>query len=97
MGQLERLSVLPKQTAGKAVDLGNIHRTKVADLLQSSEGMLRAIVILYLAFVFVSGGLILLASIGFSRAVIGPLRKLSDAATEIAMGGACTSGSLSTP
>ena len=47
---------------------------------------LRAIVVLYVAFVFASGGLLVLTSIGFRRGIVAPLQKLSVAATGIADG-----------
>jgi nitrate/nitrite-specific signal transduction histidine kinase len=82
----EWLNLMSHDTVAKAEGLRNIHRMKITDLLQSSEGMLRAVVALYLAFVFVSGGLLVLTGIGFSRGIAAPLQKLSDAATGIAEG-----------
>ena len=80
MDQLDRFS---RQASAKTEGIMDSHRMKVNDLLRSSDRMLRAIVVLYLAFILVSGGLIILTSIGFSRGILAPLRRLSDAALGI--------------
>ncbi len=85
-GDLDWLNLMSHETSAKAEGLRNVHRMKITRLLQSSEGMLQAIVVLYLAFIFVSGGLLVLTSIGFSRGIAAPLQKLSEAAAGIAEG-----------
>lgn len=83
---LAQLNILAHQMARQSEDLNGIHRAKVTRLLRSSQSMMWAIVILYLAFILVSGALIALASIAFTRRIAAPLGTLADAALKIAEG-----------
>ena len=83
---LAQLNVTSHQVARKADDLNTIHRLKVTRLLQASQGMMRAIVALYLAFLLVGGALVAVASVVFTRGIAAPLRALADAALGIAEG-----------
>ncbi|MBI2563938.1 MAG: GAF domain-containing protein [candidate division NC10 bacterium] len=83
---LAQLNVTSHQVARKADDLNTIHRLKVTRLLQASQGMMRAIVALYLGFLLVGGALVAVASVVFTRGIAVPLRALADAALGIAEG-----------
>lgn len=83
---LAQLNVMSHQVGRKAEDLNTIHRVKVTRLLQASQGMMRAIVALYLAFLLVGGALVAVASVAFTRGIAAPLRALADAALGIAEG-----------
>ncbi len=83
---LAQLNVTSHQVARKVDDLNTIHRLKVTRLLQASQGMMRAIVALYLAFLLVGGALVAVASVVFTRGIAAPLRALADAALGIAEG-----------
>ncbi|MBI4573993.1 MAG: HAMP domain-containing protein [candidate division NC10 bacterium] len=83
---LAHLNVASHQVTRKSEDLNTIHRVKVTRLLQTSQGMMRTIVALYVAFILVGGALIAVASIAFSRGIAAPLRTLADAALGIAEG-----------
>ncbi len=83
---LAQLNLVSHQVTRRSEDLNTIHRVKVTRLLQDSQGMMRAIVALYLAFILVGGALIALASITFTRGIAAPLRTLADAALGIAEG-----------
>ncbi len=83
---LAQLNVTSHQVARKADDLNAIHRAKVTRLLQASQGMMRAIVALYLAFLLVGGALVAVASVVFTRRIAAPLRVLAEAAVGIAEG-----------
>lgn len=85
-GDLERLDLISRQVAKKAKDLGVAHRLRTAKLSEASQGMMQALVGIYLAFTLVGGILITVASIGFSRGIAAPLRTLSDAALRVAEG-----------
>jgi two-component system nitrate/nitrite sensor histidine kinase NarX len=83
---LAQLNIISHQVTRKAEDLNNIHRAKVARLLQTSRDMMQFIVGLYLAFLLGGGAVIALASLTFTRGIAAPLRGLADAALEIAEG-----------
>jgi nitrate/nitrite-specific signal transduction histidine kinase len=83
---LAQLNIMAQQVARRVEDLNGIHRAKVTRLLRSSQSMMWAIVILYLAFILVSGALIAVASIAFTRRIAAPLGTLADAALKIAEG-----------
>jgi signal transduction histidine kinase len=83
---LAQLNIMTQQVARRVEDLNGIHRVKVTQLLRSSQGMMWAIVSLYLAFILVGGALIAGASIAFTRGIAVPLGRLADAALKIADG-----------
>jgi len=83
---LAQLNIISHQVTRKAEDLNDIHRAKVARLLQTSRDMMQLIVGLYLAFLLGGGAVIALASLAFTRGIAAPLRGLADAALEIAEG-----------
>jgi nitrate/nitrite-specific signal transduction histidine kinase len=83
---LAQLNIMAHQVARRVEDLNGIHRAKVTRLLRSSQGMMWAIVTLYLAFILVGGALIAVASIAFTRGIAAPLGKLAHAALKIAEG-----------
>ena len=83
---LAHLDIMSHQVDRQSEDLVGIHRAKIARLMQTSQGMMRAILSLYLAFLLVGGALIAVASIAFTRTIAIPLGKLADAALEIAEG-----------
>ena len=80
------LNLVSHEATAKTDGIMNFHRTRITRLLQDSDRSLQAIVVLYAAFVFASGSLLTLTSIGFRRGIVAPLQKLSMAATGIADG-----------
>ncbi|HEX9897772.1 MAG TPA: HAMP domain-containing protein [Candidatus Methylomirabilis sp.] len=83
---LAHLNIMAQQVVRRVEDLNGIHRAKVTRLLRSSQGMMWAIVTLYLAFILVGGALIAVASIAFTRGIAAPLGKLAHAALKISEG-----------
>jgi len=62
------------------------HRSRISHLLASSQRLILAIVALYSAFVLVGGALVVVARSAASRGVAAPLRRLAEAARQIAQG-----------
>ncbi|HSB78444.1 MAG TPA: ATP-binding protein, partial [Candidatus Methylomirabilis sp.] len=73
-------------TRRKVEYLSDLHRERITELLESSQRMLREIVVLYLIFIPAGGILIVATSLVFHRRVALPLRTLADAALGIAEG-----------
>lgn len=83
---LDRLYFISRELRRKVEDLSDLHRRRIVELLQSSQRMLRDIVVLYLIFIPTGGILIVATSLIFRRRVAVPLRTLAGAALAIADG-----------
>jgi nitrate/nitrite-specific signal transduction histidine kinase len=65
-------------------ELSVLHRSRIERLLQSSQGLIGAIIVLYLAFILVAAALIGGASVAVSRGIAAPLREMARAARGMA-------------
>ena len=81
---LDRLLFISRELRRKVESLSDLHRRRITELLQSSQRMLRGIVVLYLIFIPTGAILIVATSLVFRRRVAVPLRTLADAALGIA-------------
>ncbi len=70
----------------RLVELGDLHRSRIAVLLDANQGLLRAIVLLYVAFLAIGAVLVGAVSVAANRSIAAPLRRLADAAQGIAAG-----------
>jgi HAMP domain-containing protein len=76
------------QLVPRTVDgLAGPHRSRIERRLESTRNDLRVLVFLYAAFIVAGGALLAAASSAANRRIAAPLRKLSEAAREIAEGG----------
>ena len=66
--------------------LAELHRSRIARLLESSQQLIQTIVALFVAFTVVGGALVVAASIAANQGIAAPLRKLADAARGLADG-----------
>jgi len=83
---LDRLNRTSHEVPRVVEELVSLHRLRIARLLQESQGMIRGIVALYVAFILVSGSLVAVASVVSRRKITAPLHSLSEAALAIAEG-----------
>jgi len=67
-------------------DLAELHGSRIARLQESNRRRVYGIVALYAAFLVVGGTLVPMAGAAARRAITTPLRKIADAASEIAKG-----------
>jgi two-component system nitrate/nitrite sensor histidine kinase NarX len=67
-------------------DLGTLHRTRVALLLEQNRSLIRTIGVLYAVFLLVGVGHLVVVSAGLNRGIGAPLRRLAAAARSIAEG-----------
>lgn len=83
---LERLNDIPHEVPIIIDTLADTHRARIVGLLNENGNKIRAIIGLYLTFLFIAGLLITLASVIFNRSIAAPLRALANAALGIAEG-----------
>jgi NarL family two-component system sensor histidine kinase LiaS len=76
------LHVVPRRVN----ELAHIHRTRIDELVQQSRGLIRTIVALFVVFLGLGIGLLVLVSVGLNRDITLPLRGLAAAAHDIAEG-----------
>ncbi len=69
---LEWLNRATHEVPRHAESLAEVHRSRIARLLESSQQLIRAIVALYVAFMVVGGALVLAASLAASRGIATP-------------------------
>src|SRR5512136_697385 len=83
---LERLSFLVHQIPERVVMLSRAHQARVTHLLEASDKVQRAILILYLATFCIGGIVVAVAGRVFHARIAAPLRTLAAAARRIADG-----------
>jgi len=83
---LEWLNRTTHEVPRRTGELAGFHRSRIAQLLESSQHLLQAIVVLYVAFIVVGGALVAAASLAASRGIATPLETLANAAQGIAEG-----------
>ncbi len=67
-------------------ELATLHRVRVARLVEQSRGFIRTIAALFLVFLLLGVGLLVVVSVGINRDIAAPLRRLAAAARSIAEG-----------
>jgi nitrate/nitrite-specific signal transduction histidine kinase len=82
--EVEWLDRASHQMAQWVEELSVRHRSRVERLLQSSQSLIGAIIVLYVAFVLVAAGLIGGASVAVNRGIAAPLREMARAARGMA-------------
>jgi nitrate/nitrite-specific signal transduction histidine kinase len=83
---LQWLDKASQQVPRRVAGLVSLHRSRIARLLQGSQGLLRIIAVLYVSFIVVGGALIAMASVAVNRAIAAPLGELARAARQVADG-----------